>query len=147
VSSADVAKKGVELAMSELKARGADVIRETSTRAANYLRVTAGAGPPKRVYVKTRRTGDWQTDTRKGRPRASEEDPGEFWLFVDLAAEPPQFFIAPAWWVENDLYEDYQAYIARHGGRRAVNPTSTHQRITRDRITEWHERWDLLGLK
>jgi hypothetical protein len=105
------------------------------------------AGAAKVVYVKTRRAGDWQTDMRKGQPRTPEEDPSEFWLFVDLTAEPTEFFIAPAWWVENHLFEDFQAYIAKHGGRRARTPDSTHQRITMESIAEWRSRWDVLGLR
>ena len=95
------------------------------------------------VYVKTRRRGDWETDTRKGRPRTLALDESEFWLFVDLAESPPAFFVAPAWWVENDIHEDHQAYLAAHGGQRARRLT-THHRITTGRVEEWRNRWDLL---
>lgn len=147
MSSAEVARRGVALAMEELRARGARVERDTSTRGRNYLRAKRSGGAPSSVYVKTRRVGDWQTDMRKGQPRKLEEDPREFWLFVDLTSEPPEFFVAPAWWVENHLYEDFQAYIASHGGRRAHSPNSTHQRITTEHIEQWRGRWDVLGFE
>jgi hypothetical protein len=122
------------------------VSRDPATLGTNYLRVTPPNGSSKRVYVKTRRAGDWQTDTSKGRPRSPQQDPSDFWLFVDLASSPADFFIASTWWVENSLYEDYQEYLAEHGGRRAVNPHSTHQRLTTDRVEPWRGCWDLLGL-
>jgi len=76
---------------------------ETEThRGSTHLKITPpNGGHTKRAYLKTRRTGDWQTDMRKGQPREPEGEPRDSWLFVDLASEPPQFFIAPAWWVEN----------------------------------------------
>jgi hypothetical protein len=143
----DTAARGAEAAVTELERRGARIERETTSRGSRYLRIFPPTGRPKRAYLKTRRVGDWQTDKRRGQPRDPEDEPKDFWLFVDLASEPPEFLIAPAWWVENDLYEDFQAYIARHGGRRAFNPASNHQRITTDRIEQWRDRWDLLGLE
>ena len=96
------------------------------------------------VYVKTRRVGDWQTSTKLGKPRP-DESRNEFWLFVDLMGEP-DFYVAPASWMENDIYGVHQAYLERHRGRRRDNPASDHHRITEDRIARWRDRWDLLGL-
>lgn len=112
----------------------------------NSLRVHPPRGPARRLYVKTRRRGDWQTDMRKGTPRTEDPEEQRFWLFVDLTVSPPQFCVAPAWWVENDIYEHTQAYLRRHGGRRARTPNATHHRITTDRVLAWCDRWDLLGL-
>jgi hypothetical protein len=146
MSAADVSRRGVEIAAAELKRRGATVEPWSEGRSKNFLRVSTRDGRGKIVYVKTRQRGDWQTDMRKGQPRSPEQDPTRLWLFVDLTSPTAEFFIAPAWWIENDLYEDYQAYLAKHGGRRAVNPRSTHQRITIDRVERWRDGWELLGL-
>jgi hypothetical protein len=53
---------------------------------------------------------------RKGQPRSPEHNPRECWLLVDLTSSPAEFFVVPAWWIENDLYEDFQAYLAKHAG-------------------------------
>lgn len=69
-----------------------------------------------------------------------------FWVFVDLIGERPAFYICPDWWLENALYDDYQAYLGRHGGSRPENPASTHIGIKAELIAEWRDRWDLLGI-
>jgi hypothetical protein len=101
---------------------------------------------PANVYVKTRKTGTWQTDIRKGSPTGERAAERRFWLFVDLSADPPEFYVAPSWWVENDINETYQADLARFGGSRPRSPHSTHHGITEERIAAWRDRWDLLGL-
>jgi hypothetical protein len=146
MSSGDTAKVGVEIAKEELMRRGAAVTRDTSTRGRNYLRVSPPDKSARRVYVKSRGAGTWQTSIEKGERRTPERDPIEFWLFVDLTTQPPGFLVAPAWWVENDIYETHQEYLAKHGGRRRDTPTATHHAIPVDRIEQWRNRWDLLGL-
>jgi hypothetical protein len=113
----------------------------------NTIRVQSREGKASRLYVKTRCAGDWQTDMRKGTPRTEDPDEGHFWLFVDLVPARPEFYVAPAWWVENDIYENHKAYLARHGGQRARNPHATHHRLTTNRVQEWRDRWDVLGLE
>ena len=117
------------------------------TRFGNILNVAAPDGRTSRVYVKTRRVGDWQKDARKGSPHARPpEDERRFWLFVALDRQPTQFFIVPESWIESDIYEDSQRHLQRHGGKRPRNPNSTHHGISTKRVSEWQDRWDLLGL-
>jgi hypothetical protein len=104
--------------------------------------VVAPTGRRSVVYVKTRSMGDW----RKGTPRRLEEDESQFWLFVDLTVEPPAYYIVPESWIETDIYEKHQQALARHGGTRPCNPRSTHHGIATERVTDWRDRWDLLGL-
>jgi hypothetical protein len=146
MSAADVARRGVLLASAELERRGASVRRLEQGRSQNRLGVVLPRGNAVDVYVKTRSRGTWQTDIRRGSPRSESADEGRFWVFVDLTTEPTTFYLAPAWWVENDIYETHQAYLARHGGTRARTPASTHHSIPVERIAEWRERWDLLDL-
>ena len=146
MSSTDTAAKGVDLARRALAERGARVSPDASARGRNYLEVITPSGSRNRVYVKTRSTGTWQTDIRKGQPRAPEQRTHEFWLFVDFTTAPAEFLVAPEWWVENDIYETHQKYLARHGGRRRDTPSATHHAIPLKRIEQWRDRWDLLGL-
>jgi hypothetical protein len=48
--------------------------------------------------------------------------------------------------VRRDIDADHQAYLARHGGRRAVNQESDHHAIRLERVALWESRWDLLGV-
>lgn len=99
------------------------------------------------IQVKTKTAGTWQTSTRRARPHeGTVEETDEFWAFVDIGKDPevrPDFYIAPAWWVENSIHERHQAYLARHGGK---SRDSTHHAIPKSVIKEWRERWDVLGI-
>jgi hypothetical protein len=147
MSGAETARRGLQQAVQALERRGATVQADTSTRSKNMLRVRLPEGGPVHVYVKTRATGTWQTDVRKGTPAPESADETRFWVFVDLTESPTAFYIAPAWWVENDIYQTHQAFLARFGGRRPRSPGSTHYGIPEQRIRQWRERWDLLGLE
>jgi len=139
--------RGLEAAVEELRRRGAQVDQHAEGRSRNFLRIRAPTGRSTFVYVKTKSTGDWQTDIGKGTPHNEDEPLGSrYWLFVDLSNKRPGFLIAPESWVENDIYETHQAHLVRHGGRRARSPNSTHHGIQTGRIEQWRDRWDLLGL-
>jgi hypothetical protein len=101
------------------------------------------------IQVKTKTAGTWQTSIRRGRLRDEESGGTEFWIFVDIGKNPdtrPAYYIVPAWWMENSIYVEHEAYIARYGGKRARTPTSTHHAIPSKRIAQWRDRWDLLGI-
>jgi hypothetical protein len=66
-------------------------------------------------------------------------------IFVDLTGEMPDYFIAPAAWVEQDVSVHHAAWLASVGGSRPRNPTSDHTAISVDRIQQWHRRWDVLA--
>jgi hypothetical protein len=69
-----------------------------------------------------------------------------FWVLVDLIPECPEFYVAPNWWMENALFGVYEAYLKRHGGQRPVSPKSNHIGIRTALVSEWKDRWDLLGI-
>jgi Holliday junction resolvase-like predicted endonuclease len=101
------------------------------------------------IQVKTKTAGSWHTTTRRGRPREEVPDEIDFWVFVNMGRDPearPDFFIVPAWWMENSIHVEHAAYLARHGGHRAQNPDSNHHAILLSQIEQWRERWDLLGI-
>jgi hypothetical protein len=47
----------------------------------------------------------------------------------------------------NDIFVVHKAFLDSHGGQRPRTPGSDHHGITLGRIEQWHERWDLLGLR
>lgn len=65
-------------------------------------------------------------------------------IFVDLTGEAPDFYVAPAPWVREDVRRHHAAWLAQVGGERPRNPASDHTAIPLERIQQWHHRWDLL---
>lgn len=114
-------------------------------RRTELLVETPDGGSSRSVRVLSKRRGDWQTSTNEA-DDAAQPDPARCWVFVDLAPPGPQFYVAPEHWVRRDIAEDHHAYLQRHGGRRALSPDSEHHRVQPSRVSEWHDRWDLLGL-
>lgn len=100
------------------------------------------------IQVKTKTSGTWHANAARDGSKARKEDPLEekFWIFVDLGPEQPAYYIAPSWWVENNVYRHHSAYLKKHGGKRAHGGTSQHHAIETKRIVEWRDRWDLLGI-
>jgi hypothetical protein len=94
------------------------------------------------VQVQSRRqsASPWQTNS----DRPTVED-AQAVIFVDLAGETPDFYVAPASWVRDDVRTHHEAWLASVGGVRPRNPDSSHTAIPEDRIRLWHQRWDVLG--
>jgi len=144
-----VARAGEHFVAAELNRRGAYAV----TFAGNMpnIDILASDSALERavmIQVKTRRKGTWHSSTVRGMRRSEKDANGKFWVFVDLpdAPEHPSYYVAPEWWILNDIFEHHQAYLKRHGGRRARNPDSTHHAIQRTRIEEWRDRWDVLKI-
>jgi hypothetical protein len=66
-------------------------------------------------------------------------------IFVDLTGDYPDFYIAPAQWVRDDVKRHHEAWIESKGGVRPRNPASEHHALELDRIKQWHQRWDVLS--
>jgi len=98
------------------------------------------------VQIKTKTSGDWQTSIKRGVEWKKDPKDKRYWVLVDLGTPAPTYFVMPAYWIENDILQTYREYIARHGGKRVKNEASTHHSITRKRVEQWRDRWDLLGL-
>jgi hypothetical protein len=98
--------------------------------------------------VKTKNhPGRWAASTRDGRPHPEPRiDERQFWVLVDLSKDAPEYYIVPAWWMENHIFTAYQAYLVKHGGTRpGKNPDSTDWSILPDELAQWRD-WDVLGI-
>jgi hypothetical protein len=100
------------------------------------------------IQVKTRTAGSWHARTTDGRPSKKKRGETHFWIFVDIFNNKakPDFYIMPEWWIANDIHERHAAYLKRYGGKRKHGGDSTHHSINLDRIAQWKDRWDILGL-
>src|SRR3954451_2577563 len=136
-------RAGESALLAQLERRGASAIEVVPGRRREVRFI--GGGRSYALRIKARRAGTWQPGTNDGQPRSEESTPSRFWVFVDLAVRPPDFYVVPEWWAQNDIYHEHQAYLARHGGHRAGNPASTHHALGVERIAPWLDRWDLLG--
>lgn len=93
------------------------------------------------VQVLSRRQQDspWQTSTV--RPTVNDAD---VVIFVDLSTERPDYYLAPASWVRQDVETRHAEWLASVGGTRPRNPDSEHTAIPLESIERWHHRWDVL---
>jgi hypothetical protein len=93
------------------------------------------------VQVLSRRQpgSPWQANAH----RPTVED-AEAVIFVDLTEETPEYYLAPASWVQQDIRSHHEAWLASVGGRRPRNPDSDHTAIPMQRLRQWYQRWDLL---
>ena len=101
------------------------------------------------IQVKTKRGGKtWHSSIVGSHPTAQKTDEIIFWAFVDLGGfdEHPRFWIAPDWWVKDNIFKVHQEYLNKHGGKRPGNPDSTHHAIDEKRLSEWQGRWEILGI-
>lgn len=137
-------RAGEQAVIDETHRRGAAPVEAVPGRR-RYLTVKRD-GALYKLRVKARRSGTWQSNTNEAEPGSGQDKPTRFWVFVDLAERPPAFYIAPEWWIKDDIHESHEAYLARHGGHRARTEESTHHAIPLERISEWRDRWDQIGL-
>jgi hypothetical protein len=145
-----VARAGEHFVVAELNKRGAFAV----TFAGNMPKIDVIAcnedqSRTVHIQVKTKRGGrTWHASTVGSEPMSAPADETCFWVFVDLGDldAPPRYWVAPDWWVRDDIYRTHQDYLERHGGGRPRNPDSTHHAISESRLEEWRGRWDVLGI-
>ena len=76
------------------------------------------------------------------------EDPAEtsYWVLVDLGGEQPACFVAPRWWVRNDIWPDHTTYLDRYQQQHGHERESQHHGIRVGRAGHWRDRRDVLGI-
>jgi len=138
------ALRGRTIVRLEIERRGG-VVRDASGDHVPYLEIHfPNRSRRLRVRVKTRTKGTWQSRATDGSPSPPPQTIPTFWVFVDLTQQPVAFFVVPDDVVRRDIHADHQAYLKRHGGRRAVNQESDHHAIQLDHVVAWKDRWDLI---
>lgn len=141
----EVFRADVNQVTSEIRRRGGNATLTKGLRA----RVRAGDADHSRtveIRVKAKTTGTWQASTDDGRPGEEPQGVDQYWVLVDLGQDPAEFYIAPAGWMKRDIETAHREYLDRHGGRRAQNDESKHHAIRLNRVEQWEDRWDILGI-
>lgn len=138
VGVAKVFQKIVELG-------GTDLAKEKEGNKSS-ITFTALNGKKYRVFTRSKNTGSWQTTINYGEIAQEKPNETEFWVFVDISLVEAKFYIAPFWWVKNDIYTTHNEYLEKHHGHRPNNNDSTHHSISQKRIEQWEGAWGLMGL-
>ncbi len=145
-----VGRAGEHFVVAELNKRGAYAVAFTGNMPKiDLMACNRDQSRTVHVQVKTRSGGRaWQSSILVGKRMKPPADETVFWAFVDLGGldAAPRYWIAPDWWIRNDIYKTHKAYLDSHGGKRARNPDSTHHSIDERRLKDWQGRWDILGI-
>ncbi len=148
-----VARAGEHFVVAELNKRGAFAMSFAGNMPQiDLIACNCDQSRTVQIQVKTKSGWRaWQTSILHGKPtRAPENELDEkvYWVFVDLGDtyQAPRYWIAPDWWVRNDIYQTHQHYLESHGGKRAKTPDSTHHAIDEKRLEQWKDRWDVLRI-
>jgi hypothetical protein len=147
VTSRQVAKAGQHFVAARLYLGGARDVRFVVDGQRTELRVADATGRlVAALKVKTKRAGTWQPSLREAQPLENGDVP-RYWVLVELSGDgDPAFFVVPEPWIQRDIRDAHEASIARHGGHREHTPDSLHHALPRNRVEQWRERWDLIGL-
>jgi hypothetical protein len=143
------ADTGRRFVAAELDRRGANAVTiEGKMPRIEILASNLDQSRTVRIHVKTRRGRIWHTSIERGRRMAKNPGETSFWMFVDLSRDDQsrEYYVVPDWWMTNNIWEVFQAYLTKHGGVRPKTPGSKHYAIELKHIRQWKDRWDLLGI-
>ncbi|MDV7245172.1 MULTISPECIES: hypothetical protein [Rhodococcus] len=136
----DTASRGIQAFIADVTERGGKAVRLTHSRR-NPVQVWGDDGQSRIVRVRSKLSGDWQA--RKQDESLDDDDTGsQFWVFVDLASEPHEFFVVPSAEVADDIRAEVDLWMMDTPGRTRTG----HHAIPLSRVAHGRGRWDLLGL-
>jgi hypothetical protein len=118
-------------------------------------------GETVKVQVKTAKTGSWFLDIKKfveirfDSTNRSQEM-GEmvklpfdlYYVFVKIDFEDimkSKFYVIPAERFQSFLVERYRGWLQSIGGKRSVNPESTHSALWESDIQDFKDNWGILS--
>jgi hypothetical protein len=142
INTAEQGFFAIQSAIERLGGRNIIARKEGSRR---FFTFTSPDGNTYKITTRAKRSGTWQTSITYGKPRKENLLEKEYWVFVDLAFDPPKFYPVPLWWIENNIYEVHQEYLKRNQGHRPRNDDSNHHGIPLKRIEQWKDAWAALG--
>ncbi|CAG7583249.1 hypothetical protein SIM91_25075 [Rhodococcus opacus] len=136
----DTASRGIQAFIADVVERGGKAVRLTHSRR-NPVQVWGDDGTSCIVRVRSKLSGDWQA--RKQDESLDDDDTGSrFWVFVDLASSPEEFFVVPSSEVADDIRAEVDLWMMDTPGRTRTG----HHAIPLSRVAHGRGRWDLLGL-
>lgn len=144
--------KGIKTVIEELTKRGITQVELKREGQKKILEVQSGDSlQTVKLRVRTKRKGNWHSTLSEAKQASDSQNHSAnqpeqvYWVFIAFSSLT-QFWIVPGSWLENDIYVAHQNYIARYNGHRAQNDRSTHHSIDENRLEQWKDRWDILGI-
>lgn len=147
MSNFDVNLQGRKLVETELLNRGALSVTTCGSHQ-KYLSVKTKKNNEIKLKIKVKRKGDWQTTIDEAINPDKPMDvttKREFWIFVEIGDEPG-FWIVPDKWIRNNIYTEHHKYLEKNNGHRPKNDDSNHHSIKENRLIEWQDKWEILGI-
>ena len=141
-----VNERAIAAVVAELARRGAETRVERRGNRKEIIARGPGSNRDVVIMVRARTRGDWQAQASAGRVREPEAESSRFWIMVDLFADATNYYVVPEWWIQNDIHDKHQQYLAHHGGTRPLNEKSDTTKIETKRVVEWLDRWDQLSI-
>ncbi|MFC7449752.1 hypothetical protein [Rhodococcus daqingensis] len=136
----NTASLGIQAFISEVVQRGGRAVRLTHSRR-NPVQVWGVGDDSCVVRVRTKLDGDWQARKQDG-ALETDDTGSQFWVFVDLATSPEEYFVVPSEEVAADIDSEVDLWVREVPGR---TRTGSHS-IAVERVAHGRARWDLLGL-
>lgn len=136
----NTASLGIQAFISEVVQRGGRAVRLTHSRR-NPVQVWGVGDDSCVVRVRTKLDGDWQARKQDG-DLDTDDTGSQFWVFVDLAVTPNEYFVVPSEEVAADIHSEVDLWVKEVPGR---TKTGSHS-IAVERVEHGRARWDLLGL-
>ena len=141
------AEIGFQAVLRAIKEHGGVDIVEHKEGRKRFITFTGLDGKKYKVFSRSKKVGTWQTTIEYGEKQEIKKDETDFWVFVDIAFDPPKFYPVPFSWISNDIFETHQKVMEPHGGQRKNNNDSTHHAIQLRRIKKWENNWECCGLQ
>jgi len=111
------------------------------------------------IQVKTiRKGGDWQSDLLKWmiieyedeysiiKGKTKIENPDLIYILVELGEKygEDRFFLMRKRDMQNQCYKGHKQWLKKHGGKRPINPRSTHCGFSVKEIERFENNWSIL---
>lgn len=136
----DVSEQGIRAFIGAVVMHGGRAERLTTSRR-NPVQVWAVDGSSCVVRVRSKSAGDWKA-RRQDESLATDDTKSSYWVFVDLAAQEPAFFMVSSEEMAADIRGEVDLWVQES----PLRTRTGHHAIAVGRVQHGKDRWSLLGL-
>ncbi|WP_072807026.1 hypothetical protein [Rhodococcoides yunnanense] len=136
----DVSEQGIRAFIRAVVLRGGRAERLTTSRR-NPVKVWGIDGSNCVVRVRSKAAGDWKA-RRQDESLATDDTGSSYWVFVDLAAAEPAFFIVSSEEMAADIKGEVDLWVQDA----PLRTRTGHHAIAVGRVQHGSNKWSLLGL-
>lgn len=136
----DVSEQGIRAFIRAVVMRGGRAERLTTSRR-NPVEVWGVDGSHCVVRVRSKAAGDWKA-RRQDESLATDDTGSSYWVFVDLAASTPAFFMVSSEEMAADIKGEVDLWVQES----PLRTRTGHHAIAVGRVAHGSEKWSVLGL-